>query len=248
MTRLEKRAIAQMAPGARLSSVLLAVVALLLSAIPALAQTAPVPQASSGVTTYMVKPGDTLYSIAWRHGVDVGSLAQINDIHDAALIYTGELLAIPSAFAPIRLTSPQPGATIISPVTISGDSNTFEGQVAVRVLDSRWRVIGEGMGIGGGLGVYAPFSVVVPFTPAHGEWGVVEAWWNRPRDGAEVDTVSVRVHFSGETPTKRTYTVRRGDNLYRISLRFGTTVQGLVQANGIADPNLIHIGQVLWIP
>jgi LysM repeat protein len=222
--------------------------ALFLSAIPALAQTGSVPQSSSGITTYLTKPGDTLYSIAWRHGVDVWSLAQINAIHDVALIYAGELLVIPSACPPIRLTSPQPGTSIMSPVTIRGESNTFEGHVAVRILDSRWRVIGVGTGIGGGLGVYAPFSVVVPFTPVHDDWGVVEAWWDRPQDGAEIDTVSVRVHLSGERPTERTYTVRRGDNLYRISLLFGTTVQHLVQANGILDPNLIYINQVLRIP
>jgi len=42
--------------------------------------------------------------------------------------------------------------------------------------------------------------------------------------------------------------VRPGDNLFRIALRFGTTVQAIVQANGIVNPQLIFVGQVLWIP
>lgn len=44
------------------------------------------------------------------------------------------------------------------------------------------------------------------------------------------------------------YTVVAGDNLSRIAQRFGTTVAALVQANGIVNPNLIYVGQVLTIP
>ncbi len=44
-----------------------------------------------------------------------------------------------------------------------------------------------------------------------------------------------------------TYTVRRGDNLFRIALRFGVTVANLKVANGLVS-NLIFVGQVLIIP
>jgi putative chitinase len=42
--------------------------------------------------------------------------------------------------------------------------------------------------------------------------------------------------------------VRPGDNLFRIALRFGTTIQAIARANGIVNPRLIYVGQVLWIP
>jgi LysM repeat protein len=42
--------------------------------------------------------------------------------------------------------------------------------------------------------------------------------------------------------------VQRGENLFRISLRYGTTVQAVASANGIANPALIYVGQVLKIP
>jgi LysM repeat protein len=42
--------------------------------------------------------------------------------------------------------------------------------------------------------------------------------------------------------------VQRGENLYRISLRYGTSVQALAAANGIADPSRIYVGQRLVIP
>ncbi len=46
----------------------------------------------------------------------------------------------------------------------------------------------------------------------------------------------------------QTHVVQPGENLYRISLRYGTTISALVQANGIVNPNLIFVGQVLTIP
>lgn len=45
----------------------------------------------------------------------------------------------------------------------------------------------------------------------------------------------------------RTYTVRAGDTLSGIAARYGTTWQRLQQINGIKNPNLIRVGQVLKI-
>jgi len=44
-----------------------------------------------------------------------------------------------------------------------------------------------------------------------------------------------------------TYTVKAGDTLYAIALRYNTTVSRLVSVNNISNPNLISIGQVLTI-
>lgn len=44
------------------------------------------------------------------------------------------------------------------------------------------------------------------------------------------------------------YTVVPGDDLYQLSLRFGTTIAALQAANNIVDANLIFVGQVLCIP
>ncbi|MDW7982486.1 MAG: LysM domain-containing protein [Thermomicrobium sp.] len=45
-----------------------------------------------------------------------------------------------------------------------------------------------------------------------------------------------------------TYVVQPGDTLYSIAVRFGVSLQALIDANGIEDPNQLQAGQVLVIP
>ncbi|MBN1373526.1 MAG: LysM peptidoglycan-binding domain-containing protein [Anaerolineaceae bacterium] len=53
-------------------------------------------------------------------------------------------------------------------------------------------------------------------------------------------------------PTARTesesYTVRYGDSLGKIAQRYGVTLQTLIEANNIANPNLLEVGVILTIP
>jgi LysM repeat protein len=49
-------------------------------------------------------------------------------------------------------------------------------------------------------------------------------------------------------PGARHYTIKSGDTLGSIALRFGTTIKVLKRLNGITDPRLIHPGQVLVLP
>jgi LysM repeat protein len=45
-----------------------------------------------------------------------------------------------------------------------------------------------------------------------------------------------------------TYVVKAGDNLFRIAVNHGVTLQALSQANNITNPALIYVGQELTIP
>jgi len=49
--------------------------------------------------------------------------------------------------------------------------------------------------------------------------------------------------------TEATYhTVQPGENLFRIALRYGTSVESIVAANQLSDPSAVQAGQVLRIP
>ncbi len=45
-----------------------------------------------------------------------------------------------------------------------------------------------------------------------------------------------------------THVVQPGENLFRIALRYNTTVEAIAQANGIANASQIYVGQELTIP
>jgi LysM repeat protein len=50
---------------------------------------------STGGTTYVVQPGDTLFAISIRTGVRISAIAQANNIDNINLIYVGQSLIIP---------------------------------------------------------------------------------------------------------------------------------------------------------
>lgn len=63
---------------------------------------------------------------------------------------------------------------------------------------------------------------------------------------ADVEIISVS-SAPIQAPAQATYTVRAGDTLSSIAAQFGTSYQTLASLNGISNPNLIYIGQVLRV-
>jgi hypothetical protein len=49
-------------------------------------------------------------------------------------------------------------------------------------------------------------------------------------------------------PTQQVYVVKKGDSVYKIAKRFGTTMEAIISANNLRNPNLIYPGQILLIP
>ncbi len=78
-------------------------------------------------------------------------------------------------------------------------------------------------------------------TNTDGRWGQDSSYkflgfiYNPGVDDSEPDRPVIR------------YAVQKGDNLTKIAKKFNTTVARLVEANNIANPNLIFVGQVLTI-
>lgn len=63
---------------------------------------------------------------------------------------------------------------------------------------------------------------------------------------ADVEIISVS-SAPIQAPAVGTYTVRSGDTLSSIAAKFGTSYQSLASLNGISNPNLIYVGQVLRV-
>src|SRR3954447_26722824 len=54
------------------------------------------PAHAQGGGTYVVQPGDTLFSVAARFNVSVSDLATINKIYDVNAVYVGQVLWLPA--------------------------------------------------------------------------------------------------------------------------------------------------------
>lgn len=66
--------------------------------------------------------------------------------------------------------------------------------------------------------------------------------------GADDGTVSAEAVEPDPDNQETTYTIQRGDILGFIARDYGISVNELMEANGITDPNRIEVGQVLVIP
>lgn len=98
---------------------------------------------------------------------------------------------------PAAAITPSDLEVVTSPMTISGRALTFEGNVAVRVLEIRHgtvRQLGTGQVLGGG-DVMRPFTGRIPFATPKSETGWVLAFERSARDGRIVKVTAVRVAF-----------------------------------------------------
>jgi lipoprotein NlpD len=109
--------------------------------------------------TYVVGSGDTLYSIAWSHGIDHRDLARWNNLPNPDRIYVGQRLALSSqgASAPApRSTAPVP-ARVPARVPASAPNAAvpmfgWPTQGAIVARFGERGVLSTGIGISGSVG------------------------------------------------------------------------------------------------
>jgi murein DD-endopeptidase MepM/ murein hydrolase activator NlpD len=91
--------------------------------------------------------------------------------------------------------------------------------------------------------------------PGSGPAGALPPRWIRSRVLAVLMSLAMALSASwivgcaspqGKSGTY--YTVKKGDNLYRIGKRYGVTSDAIVRANGIDDVTSLRVGAKLWIP
>ena len=80
-------------------------------------------------------------------------------------------------------------------------------------------------------------------------YGDKEAWLKYANPSGEVVIPEVPVYIpeASDNSSTTTYTVKSGDTLSGIAEKYGTTYQHLAELNGISNPDLIYVGQVITI-
>ena len=89
-------------------------------------------------------------------------------------------------------------------------------------------------------------TVAPPPTSAPAGEGTAQA--ATPEGGTPPEGTATETPTDGTATSDGTYTVQAGDTLFKIATSFGLTVAELAEANGIINPNVLEIGQVLVIP
>src|SRR5688572_17077424 len=98
----------------------------------------------------------------------------------------------------ITISAPANGATITSPVTVTGRGRAAQhNQLAVEVRDSSNGLVRSGpASISGPLGQRGPYSASIAFTPgAAGTPAVVQVFDTSPATGSIIHLASVLVRF-----------------------------------------------------
>ena len=209
----------------------------------------PVSPNLPGQVIYTVVTGDTVSAIAARFNSTVDAIIQANGLSNAGLIFVGQKLIIPVPTTPTPVpppTSVAGGPTAPAPVSnanLTGPTVNGIGTYIVQPGDTlaaiaaRYGVTVETLARLNGI--VNPNSIVI------GQVLAVPGPGNNYPGGTVAPTV---IPTSPAPPARKTYVVQAGDNLFRISLRFGVTLDALMRANGITNPNLVYVGQVLTIP
>ncbi|WP_309128667.1 LysM peptidoglycan-binding domain-containing protein [Microbacterium sp.] len=173
-------------------------------------------------TSYTVKPGDTVSSIASRHGLRTVDVLSWNGLGWRSVIYPGQKLRLAASAttptpAPKPASSTSPAAqthTVVRGDTVYAIARKYKTTVAAIVAANR---------LGAAAVIHPGQKLKVGAAPAM-----------QP------------VPASTSSPTKaKSHTVVAGDTLFAIAKKYGTTVANLLAANGLGNGSIIYPGQTL---
>lgn len=187
--------------------------------------------AASGRGTYRIRPGDTLGSIARKHGVSVEQLRGWNGLSASGKIIAGKTLKV-NRESGTRTASTR-GASRSAPAAARG----LNGRTAVHTVkpgESAWKIAQkygvtlDALMAANGSALKRPLrvgqKVSVPQVSS-----LAEAREVRPARQATV------------------HVVRKGETLFRIAQRYGVTVRTLCALNNLAPTSVIQPGDTLKV-
>jgi len=175
--------------------------------------------AAAGPVYHTVHWGQTLYSIANHYGTSVWAIACANGIYNPNYVYAGQVLLIPQG----------------------GHDGCKPGHKPVQ--KDGWD---DGHNDGKGDGQKESWD------DGHKDGyddGQKESWDDGHKDGYDNGPKEVKYHPQPE-PKKNGcyYTVRWGENLFRIALKYDVSWKVIAHENDLHNGNYIYAGQVLRVP
>ncbi len=179
---------------------------------------------SGPATTYVVKPGDSLSVIAHRHGVKTADLRAANGLKGDKIV-VGQKLKIVGATKKSAATD-KAAATVAAP-KMAAPKATAAAPKASEVK---------------------PKETVVAPPPAPAPTAVETATPVAPVESAPVKIdAAAPAPAAAADPNVQTYTVKEGEDLYAVAIRWGVSPSDLKALNSLTSSEL-KAGTVLKIP
>ncbi|MEM9283505.1 MAG: LysM peptidoglycan-binding domain-containing protein [Verrucomicrobiota bacterium] len=227
----------------------------------------PIPSGPVTSTTYVIKEGDTLGSIAREHSVGREDLLKANRLSEGQPIYIGETLLIPGAepeSEPIvsnqatSVNKPEPakkkeivvGSTekknpAGKHVVVKGDTLTS----IARVNDTTVAKLKKANGLNSDVISLGQMLTLPAPSQAGSQANAPEMTQQNTSAASEQ---GMRYEYENpllnENETYGYYTVRKGDNLYALARDFFTTMAELQRINRLGSSTLIYPGNELIVP
>jgi len=201
--------------------------ALALVGVPAIFGPAPAHAQGGYGSTHVVKPGETLYSIAHYYGVSATELAKVNGLFNPDYIYAGQALTVPGGGY-----APQP----------SPYSPPASGSYVVRLGDTLYSIAYRN-----GTTISAILAANHLSNPDYiyaGQVLAIPGAYAPPPPGYQPGPPP----YYPPAADCGTYVVKRGDTLSAIAARSWTTTAVVAHANGLKYPYIIYPGQRLRVP
>jgi len=97
----------------------------------------------------------------------------------------------------ILVETPTIGATITSPMRVTGTANVFEAVFQINIVDWDGRIIAEKMVMAtSGSGTRGTFDVTVPFSVSQTGIGALIVFAESPKDGSQIDVVEIPLNLA----------------------------------------------------
>ena len=219
-----------------------------------------------GENIYIVKSGDTLYSIAARFNTTVARLKEVNNLGSNSLTIGQELIIPESEEDDDSNIEPPTSGEYIRYTVKPGDSlykiaknynTTVNALIEVNNLTSNTLSIGQVLNIptnGDTNGNYINYTV----KSGDSLYKIANSYNTTVNEIVSLNNLSSTLLSIGQVlriPTTNNnttnnyinYTVKSGDSLYKIANLYNTTVNEIVSLNNLSS-TLLSIGQVLRIP
>ena len=194
---------------------------------------------SNSSSKYTVKSGDTLYRIALNHGMTVQELKRLNGL-TSDMIHIGQQLTVSGSQSNISNSSNKPSTgsnNQSKPNTSNGGSGNSSSKYTVKSGDTLY-----GLGLKYGLSV----QEIKSLNNLTSDTIYVGQSLKITKQTQTVTSSNSSTNTTQQSVTQATHTVKSGDTLYGIGLRYNVSINDIKKWNNLTS-DLIYIGQTLKI-